>query len=537
MNKVCTSNLYFGDLHFHTHYSDNRDFASIEEMILAGTDYRLSIFGTADHNHDLDAERWRQTQEETAILREKYPELLILNNCEITFLLGHLNVLIPENIEGTIAEGYRYLYLDPNVLKIINHPYAFNDEWYKRIIPDAVGVEAINGSVFTQAKEKGYRIRSAIEIPSVQVYASYLASNLPVAAIGASDAHIKAEMGYGMTGFWLTNKPDTLTVLEAIKNCQTFAVTNGDIALDWSFNEAKRIISWHVDWEKQNPSENYTVEIYRGDQQITTTHGDGELLIEKAGLYWIAVFDEADIAISSPITVSGEYPGKQLTPQKTTLLNNAIHYIRTDLTCLNMDAEQLSQPISVAFSGDVELQIISGAEAPQIVDAYGNTVLYDVINKGSSRVIIDKECGTREFEEFYLWFSRNEIHEYVFANIAYRKVDQTFFFTGHLLPKKMAHQKDIATRYQHEIGNVRNIVDEHTRFKIYVSTLPSHIINIHLDSKLLPYKAFDHFTGLTSMFVYVEKDVECPSHLLERVKELQYDSDMSLDERIYQIFV
>ena len=149
MTKKWNYKLYFGDLHFHTHYSDNRDFASIEEMMLAGANYGLSIFGTADHNHDLDLTRWRQTQEETRILREKYPDFLLMNNCEITFLLGHLNVLIPENIEGTIAEGYRYLYLEPNALKIINHPYAFNDEWYKRILPDAIGVEVINGSVFT----------------------------------------------------------------------------------------------------------------------------------------------------------------------------------------------------------------------------------------------------------------------------------------------------------------------------------------------------------------------------------------------------
>jgi len=74
--------LYFGDLHFHTHYSDNRDRASIEEMILEGTKWNLSIFGTADHNHNLDARKWRQTREETEILRKKYPNFLIINNVE-----------------------------------------------------------------------------------------------------------------------------------------------------------------------------------------------------------------------------------------------------------------------------------------------------------------------------------------------------------------------------------------------------------------------------------------------------------------------
>ncbi len=572
MKKSDNYCFYFGDLHFHTHYSDNRDRASIEEMILEGVKWGLSIFGTADHNHNLDTEKWKQTLEETETLKKKYPDFLLINNCEITFLLGHLNVLIPEHIEGTIEEGYRYLYLDPNALKIINHPYAFNDEWYRRILPDAIGVEVINGSVFSQAKEKGYRIHSAIDIPSVQVYVTYLALELPVAAIGASDAHCKAEMGYGVTGFWLANKPDSQSVLEAIRACRTFAATRYDLIIECSLNESKNAISWNIDWKKKNsPSNNdFTVEIYHGDQKIKTTHGDGKISVEKEGLYWIAVFDEHDIAISSPINVRGKYHTEKNTSRcasspfsyplltspikgeelmgnsqpikgeelhKKNLLKGAIQCIRADLTWLSMKKGHLSQPISEVFSQNGEIQVISGAEHPQIFDTNNTEVPYDVIKRGSPRVIIDKACDARGFDEFYLWLERNEIHEYVFAKIIYQKVDQTFFFKGHLLPKKMVHRKDIARQHRNEIKKIRKLVDTHTKFKVHVSTFPSTVIKIHLNSCNLPYRIFDDFTGFISVFSYIEEDVECPIHILDRLKGIRYDDMKPLQEKIYQIFV
>ena len=283
--------LYLGDLHFHTHYSDNKDRASIEEMILEGRTQQLSIFGTADHNHNLDAGKWRQTLEETTRLRQQYPDILILNNCEITFLLGHLNVLIPEHIEGMISEGYGYLYQDSHALKIINHPFPNTDEWHERLIPDAIGIEVINGSVFAHAQKQGYRIRSAIDIPSVHTYATYLASGLPVAAIGSSDAHWKAELGIGMTGFRFVEKPDQQAVIDAILACQTFATTRNFCILEWKFDSMKSEIAWNVLWNKTfSTSQRITIEVYRGDHKIAIAHENGTIPVGENGLYWIAVF-------------------------------------------------------------------------------------------------------------------------------------------------------------------------------------------------------------------------------------------------------
>ena len=249
------------------------------------------------------------------------------------------------------------------------------------------------------------------------------------------------------------------------------------------------------------------------------------------------MFDEYDIAVSSPIKVRGKNHIKNTTPHKENILKTAIQGIREDLTGLNMNKEHLSQPMSGVFSQDVEFQIISGAEHPQIVAVNGIEVPYEVIRRNSPHMIINKTCGVRDFEEFYLWFSRNEIHEYVFAKIEYHKVDQTFFFNGHLLPKKMVHRKDIETRYRAEIKKIKSMVDMQTQFKIYVSTLPSLVIKIHLESSAFPYRIFDDFTGLSSVFVYVEEDVECPAHLLDRVKGIRYNGRKPLQERIYQIFI
>jgi hypothetical protein len=342
-----------------------------------------------------------------------------------------------------------------------------------------------------------------------------------------------------MTGFWLANPPDRQIVLDAIKHHRTFATTQSDISLDWSYNEAKGIISWKVAWQKHDSSGNhgFTVEVYRGEQKLRTVYEDGELWVDKAGLYWIAVFDEENIAISSPITVSAAYPAGQPVPQNLTVLTNALRYIRTDLTCLNMTVEKALQPTAAAFSEKIELQMICSTETPHIVDVQGNPVPYNVISKGSPRVIIDKECGAREFEEFYLWFDRNEVHEYVFANMTYHKDDQTFFLTGHLLPKKLAHQSDIVTRYRPEIDHIRNIVDAHTRFKIHVSTLRSLVISLHLDGNLLPYKVFDDVTGLRSVLCYIAEDVSCPDHLRDHVRGMPYSESKPLQEKIYQIFV
>lgn len=539
MKNTSSQELYFGDLHFHTHYSDNRDRASIEDMILAGQHYKLSIFGTADHNHNLDEGKWHQMQAKTEILRKKYPNLLLLNNCEVTFLLGHLNVLMPDIIEGTIEEGYRYLYLDPNALKIINHPVRVNDAWHKRIIPDVLGIEVINGEVFTKGKERGYRFASAIEIPSVNVYAAYLSLGIPVAAIGCSDAHSKSALGKGVTGFWLPGEPDNRSVVDAIKGGRTFAATDSAIVLDWQINEAEREIFWNVEWKDHTAHHrDLTVEIYYAEQKIHTAHGSGKITVEKAGFYWIALFNEHDLAVSSPIRINGNRSEEQYHPDKVSLLNKAIHYIRKDITWLSMNQKQIpSQTPFPASQQDVALQILSGDDSPHIIDAHGKDVLYEVLSTNTPRVIIDKECDAYRFEEFYLWLERNELHEYVFANMTYSKIEDSFSFRGQLVPKKMVHRQGIETRYQQEIAPIKTLIDSQTTCRIHVSTFSSLMIRFPVNQISFPLRIIDDSSGLASMLLYIEEDAECPVHILNPIGMFRYDESQPLQEKIYQVFV
>lgn len=540
MQQADRYSLYFGDLHFHTHYSDNRDRASIEAMLLEGAAYNLSIFGTADHHHNLDAEKWRQTVAETRVLREKYTEFLLLNNCEITFLMGHFNVLPPQWIEGTIAEGYRFLYQDKHALKIINHPFPHTDEWHQRIMPDAIGIEVINGSVFAHALKQGYRIASALEIPSVQTYAAYLSLGLPVAAIGGSDAHRKAELGYGMTGFWLSGKPDSDLVFAAISARRTFASTRSDIILDAAFDEAAHEISWTIRWkEAVHSQKNWTVEVYCDDQKIATAAAEGTLPVEKNGFYWIAAFDAVDIAISSPLNVKIPFSGERRSLHNEHILRKAIYYIHQDMTWLTLKPEHLTSPkITAEIEQSLEIQLLSGTETPRILDAHGSDVLYQVIKKQAPRVIIDKTCAAPDFEEFYLWLARNEIHEYVFVNIQYQKVNQEFRFRGDLLPKKMMRRSGWETVYQGDREKLRKIIDQNTRLKLYVSTLPTLVVKIHLNKTPFPLSVFDDAAGLTSLCYYDDHDnIRCPEHILAQVPYINLEGQRPLNENIYQVFI
>ncbi len=540
-HNMAGTTLYFGDLHFHTHYSDNKDQASIEEMILEGAAHQLSIFGTADHHHNLDAEKWRQTLEETAHLRQQYPDVLILNNCEITFLLGHLNVLVPEQIEGTIAEGYRYLYQDGHALKIINHPFPNTDEWHERLIPDAVGIEVINGSIFTHAQQQGYQIRSAIAIPSVHTYAAYLASGFSVAAIGSSDAHWKSDLGTGMTGFRLAEKPEQQTVIDAILACRTFATTGNTCVLDWDFDPMKSEIAWKVWWKDNALITNrmLTIEVYHGDHKIAVAHEDGKISVNEAGLYWIAVFDEQDIAVSSPINVIGKDAVTRQTSAPSEVLRKAVYGIHRDLTWLHAAPEQIfARPAPMVSEQVLELSVIFSHDRPEMLDADGKVVAYEIIQKGSPRVVIEKECDAQGFDEFYLWLRRNEIHEYLFASIRYHKTEDTLWFTGTLLPQKMVRCQGIQAWYRDNLGTLRTLVETSNTLKVHVSTLPALILRLHLSEYSLPLTAYDPLTKLTSVFYCDGADTMlCPEHVQTRLDGKGYDTHLALSDRMYQIFV
>jgi hypothetical protein len=51
------------------------------------------------------------------------------------------------------------------------------------------------------------------------------------------------------------------------------------------------------------------------------------------------------------------------------------------------------------------------------------------------------------------------------------------------------------------------MIDGQTQCQFYVSIIPPLLINLHFNSKDLPYRICDDFTGLGSLLFYVNNDV------------------------------
>lgn len=483
------SKLYFADLHFHTRYSDNRDFASIERMILHGQKKCITIFGVGDHNHNLDLKKWKQSTEESANLREKYPFLGILTNCEITFLFGHFLVLEPNSISGTLEEGYDLLYKNPDVIKIIAHPSPDTDEWHRRIIPSAAGIEVINGAVFLRAKKAGYRIQSALDIPFVQTFARYLSLGYPVAAIGNSDAHELSEMGSGLTGLWLSNPQDNAQVLAAIRERRSFATTDPGIRLYCALDRKRELFSWTVEWSPVNEytAANYTVEIFDRDKRLKSLSAGAQIKAEKHGMYWIAAFNREAIAISSPVCLPkaqhGSYSPGKIFPAAE-LYNESIK----DMTWLRLRRQESFDLSPVRKHGQTQIELLSMNPHPEITDAEGNKVEYFIVNPGKERVVINKRCLATCFDEFFLWLERNEVHEYLFLEVDYRKAGDLFIFKGLIVPAKMVTGENTRDWYQEEIPRIRSNIDYKTRFLLDVRTPFKSSIRVNLNDHPFPWK-------------------------------------------------
>ncbi len=525
--------LFFADLHFHTNYSDNRDGATIEEMILEGQRYSIAVFGIGDHNHSLDRQKWRQETEESARLQRKYPSLTICNNCEITFLLGHFLVVEPEAICGTIQEGYDFLFKNRDIVKIINHPHPQADEWHRRIIPSAAGVEVINGALFRQAKEAGYRFKTALEIPFLQTYAKYLRLGYPVAAIGNSDAHELVEMGCGLTGLWLEDPIDKAQVIQAIRERRTFATTDSGICIKGHLDQRRREFSWKVTWNpKTNPlaAGQFRIEVYNMDQKLATAEGNGCIAIVEEGLYWIAAFNEEAIAVSSPVESrkihSVAAGAKRIIKDKSVFKDSL-----KDMLWLKLRQQSSLDLSSFKKEAVVEVELLSRTRDPEIIDADGNRVRYTVLQEGKERIVIDKSCNSPCFDEFFLWLERNEIHEYMFLEMEYTTQGDLFLFDGLLVPAKMVHRKYFSQRYRDEIPRIKSLLGPKTRFHLYVRTLFQSTVRIDLRDHPFPMKVGE------SLLLWNEQKLDTMTLSQFLGVESMQEEDVEPGQRIFQIFL
>ncbi len=509
-------------------------------MILEGRKYDITIFGIGDHNHNLDIKKWKQQLKEAEDLRKKYPSFLIYNNCEITFLVGHFLVLEPGLITGTIQEGYKFLYNNHDIIKIINHPNPATDEWHKRIIPSVSAIEVVNGAVFREAKRAGYRFTSAMDIPLIQMYAKYLSLDYPVAAIGNSDAHELADMGSGMTGLWLQDPPDNAGVLQAVRDRRAFATTDPGICIRCELDQQRGEYSWEVEWNPVNPAaaKKFRVEVYNRDKKLDTTDGSGQIDAQEEGLYWVAAFNDEAIEVSSPLYKYDEKEKSDSSRKKIIKADDLVKMSLKDMQWLSLHEKASLDLSTLRREGAAEIELLSSKSSPEIIDADGNRVGYKVVNPGKERIVIDKRCDPPCFDEFFLWLERNEIHECMFWEIDYKKINDLFIFDGILVPAKMVFRKGFCNRYRKELSRIKGLITPKTKFRLYVRTLFKMTIQINLDDHPFPMKIENHNnTNLNSLLLFIDQDVDYPEFSqfinTESMDNTEYDNK----QKIYQVFL
>ena len=490
-------NIYFADLHFHTNYSDNRDRATIEDMIIKGSRHGITVFGTADHNHNLDIIKWKTQAEETKKLQSKYPNFLIMNNCEITFLLGHFVVINPQIIMGTIEEGYRFLYTQRNIIKILAHPNPGTDEWHTRIVPFIKGIEVVNGSVFRKAVKSGYKFRTALDIPMLHSYSEYIAMGYPVAAIGNSDAHELSEIGSGMTGLYLPAKPEKSDLLYAIANQKTFATTDQGIHLKCSMDNARHEFNWQISWDPEitDRTDKYTVEVYNRSDRVAVTENSGKIKATEDGTYWAVVFNRENIAVSSPLcykkTETKNYSFMRLNyenKREKHAVEKRFKNTLKDIYWLELRKKTSFNFSPVKKSVKAEIEIYSPTREPLITDALGNKINFRLSSPAKYRTIINKQCKNPCFDEFYIWLKRNEIHEYMFFNIDYKNNGDLFILNALLVPAKMVFIDNFGKKYRDISASIKKLVSSKTLYKLTVKTLYKLSIQLDFDSYYFPFE-------------------------------------------------
>jgi hypothetical protein len=458
-------------------------------------------------------------------------------NCEITFLLGHLLVLRPRRITGTIQEGYALLYRNHRCLKILAHPNPDTDEWHERFVPDAAGIEVINGSVFRKARDRGLPANTILDIPMVRLYAHYLSLGYPVAAIGNSDAHQLSEMGSGLTGMYLCTPLKTTDVLAKIRHRKTFATTDPGVQLHWNIDPDTNTLFWRVDWNPVDPlvPREYSIEVYCGERKIEDGEACGSTEMEQKGLYWIAAFNNAAYAVSSPIEYNRT--GTTQMAQNKDVPSEFLRKPLKDLAYLQLRKSWNLDIVPETRRGFVDIELLSMGKKPLIVDAEGSTVPYTVLVPEKERIIIDKSCPSPCFDEFFLWLQRNEIHEYGFLELDYQKEKNLFHLRARIVPAIMVLIKGFKTWHRSEISRIRKLIDSSTKFRLEVRTLYHSTISLPLKNHPFPLRIQDHAEKATSLLIWNDLGPEdkAPGRYTSW-QSVQFPEPPAGD-RIFQIFI
>jgi hypothetical protein len=423
--------ILYGDLHFHTNHSDNRDRASVRQMVDRGVEEGLSIMGIGDHNHNLDRESWETLREELRKARRGVPRgTILMANCEITFRRGHALTLMPRRIEGHVMEGFAHLYRARSL--VINHPFEQNDEWHLRILPHAIGIEVINGAAFRGAGISTADLASVLDIPTVRTYADYLDAGVPVAAMGASDAHSLAELGSGATGFLLAGRHGPGAVIRAIEERKTFATTRVGLGLFGDRGQNGRLRWRLLETSAGRVSvKGARVRIYRGTAAVAAGGASADIASSEPGLYWASAICGDDILVSSPVAV-GRIEAKPLAGAWA-LACDDLARMKLRLGSARVRAGRSrdfgrrfgSSGPSTRSAEPSALVVIAGDERIRVQDATGKPVVFKAERTGEPVVVLERDYDRDQVGEVLLWLRRGEIHEHALTKVRWMPAGRT----------------------------------------------------------------------------------------------------------------
>lgn len=465
-------------------------------MIRIGKQLGISSFGTGDHNHNLTDSTWLAQQEETRALQKTFPQLSLMNNCEVTFRLGHFLVIEPESITGTIEEGFSYLFGNRDAMLVITHPYLPTDSWRGSILPHVTGIEVINGAVlsseegdvFLSQMMERYGLSRLIDIPHIACYADYLAHGIPVVPFGSSDAHRLSELGLGVTGYW----HDSLQ--EAISSRALFAATDTGIRLFWEHQEDVGIITWKAAIEAPSyvpDSGGYTttVEWYRDDQFLGRFPVEGSLSTDRPGYYWFGVQQGKRYAVSAPVAVK-DHPVAAPKPIYGRPLST--YHMLWSGTIVQDPLPSGSARGELYLSEDFSCHDAAGTEVKLLLQPIEHDVVID--NSGSPELL----------KELFLWFSRNEIHEFIFSTVTYKIDSGSLQLKAVLLPALLVHNRSNDEQISRIGRELLRLLPDIQRVELLIEAPPLFRVTLQSDHQF-PLLIEDRGVGRHSR-VYCEKD-------------------------------
>ena len=146
-----TMNIYFGDLHAHTGYSDGK--GTPAEAFAEAKASGLDFFALTEHGFMLTPVEWRDLQIQ-ADLATVEGEFVALRGFEYSNAAGHLNVFgssryVKYNDQryDTFPEFYRWLAAQPQVVAQFNHPAPgsnFDNFAYSGLVRDKIRLQELN---------------------------------------------------------------------------------------------------------------------------------------------------------------------------------------------------------------------------------------------------------------------------------------------------------------------------------------------------------------------------------------------------------